>query len=797
MVQRQHQASGQTRVSGIKRSFGLTVHSARELSVRADEQLASSSVVRCRASRKDEIVLDKYNTCQGPRVLQNFSARAGLHSVTRDPFFLSVQRSGFRLEWKDGKEPFQGGFRRCSLEKEKAEAFHVEHVRLTKEVQCTRFVRSADTPPSENEYVHPVFAIHQATKWRSIYNLKKMNPSLVERRFKMTGVATWKGMILQNMYMCSIDIKDAYLHIMVAEDSRRFMRYEWQNSVWELTALPFGLSQAPWVFTRMLKPLLQGWRLRLGISIIAWLDDIILGAQSKSHLKWALQEILDDLSRVGLTVNSKPGKSYLSPTRRLKWCGILWDSKAMMCYVPTERRNNVMKAAAKLLRRARKGPVLARELAIVTGKIQATAEAILPQRAYSMALVRELGRLLRRTHSYESTVRLSEKAMTQLEWWKTQMPEWNGRSWAGELPAAVVMTTDASPLAWGAILEVFQAALVRPLAFKDLPASCHIIEYQHGQDHQPMRPLGGPEVNSPGGLDLENSTNPKMTLLGNDSERPALRSETSGYFSPMEALRNQNEREALAVQFAMKAFNETLRAIQALQLPGSLLKVKILQDNIAVVQTIRKMGSTKAGLGEVLEESMREAFEQGMHMQAAWIAGKDMEADPLSRELALLDSSDWAVAPATFSRICNYLQVFPEIDLFASRINRKVTTFYSMTPDPEALDFDSLSSEKNWASFSLCYAAPPQKLIPKVFRKIISDEATVLVFVPKWLTAPWWATLEILRRGRPMVEVKLTRHSIIRGTGINPLQWAGGTAVAVVLSNQAEGHLTARTGGRW
>jgi hypothetical protein len=411
--------------------------------------------------------------------------------------------------------------------------------------------------------------------------------------------------------------------------------------------------------------------------------------------------------------------------------------------------------------------------------------------------VRELGRLLRRTHSYESTVRLSEKAMTQLEWWKTQMPEWNGRSWAGELPAAVVMTTDASPLAWGAILEVFQAALVRPLAFKDLPASCHIIEYQHGQDHQPMRPLGGPEVNSPGGLDLENSTNPKMTLLGNDSERPALRSETSGYFSPMEALRNQNEREALAVQFAMKAFNETLRAIQALQLPGSLLKVKILQDNIAVVQTIRKMGSTKAGLGEVLEESMREAFEQGMHMQAAWIAGKDMEADPLSRELALLDSSDWAVAPATFSRICNYLQVFPEIDLFASRINRKVTTFYSMTPDPEALDFDSLSSEKNWASFSLCYAAPPQKLIPKVFRKIISDEATVLVFVPKWLTAPWWATLEILRRGRPMVEVKLTRHSIIRGTGINPLQWAGGTAVAVVLSNQAEGHLTARTGGRW
>lgn len=126
----------------------------------------------------------------------------------------------------------------------------------------------------------------------------------------------------------------------------------------------------------------------------------------------------------------------------------------MMCYIPTERRNNVMKAAAKLL---------ARELAIVTGKIQATAEAILPQRAYSMAMVREMGRLLRRTHSYESLLKLSEKAMEQLEWWKNNLPLWNGRSWAGELPTPVVLTTDASPLAWGAILEVFQAALVRPL----------------------------------------------------------------------------------------------------------------------------------------------------------------------------------------------------------------------------------------------------------------------------------------------------------------------------------------------
>ena len=74
------------------------------------------------------------------------------------------------------------------------------------------------------------------------------------------------------------------------------------------------------------------------------------------------------------------------------------------------------------------------------------------------------------------------------------------------------------------------------------------------------------------------------------------------------------------------------------------------------------MGSTKVGLGEVLENAMRTAFENGIHMQATWVASKEMEADPLSRDLALLDSSNWTVAPTTFIRICRHLQISPQID---------------------------------------------------------------------------------------------------------------------------------------
>ena len=119
---------------------------------------------------------------------------------------------------------------------------------------------------------------------------------------------------------------------------------------------------------------------------------------------------------------------------------------------------------------------------------------------------------------------------------------------------------------------------------------------------------------------------------------------------------------------------------------------------------------------------MRTAFEDGVLLQAEWIPGTEMEADSLSRELAIRDTADWQVSPTVFLKICEFMDCHPEIDLFASRTNTQVSQFYSLNPDPEALDFDALSGEKNWDSFAVCYAAPPTKLIPKMLKKIQSVE---------------------------------------------------------------------------
>ena len=256
-----------------------------------------------------------------------------------DPFSVGVLRDGFKIHWRDSR-PVQDRLPvQRTLEPEEDEAFNKEHERLL-EIGVARLVRQASEPPppGEEEFISPVFAVHQGSgdsaKWRPIFNLKPMNRFMEHKHFKMTGTGDWKALCRKDLYMASLDVKDAYLHIPSAREDIPLQRYKWRGAIWELRALPFGMAQAPWAFTKFMEPLLRRWRRLHGISVLAWIDDFILGHPDKDHLQKALQEILDDLSLAGIRVNTKPNKSVLVPTKRLTWCGIDWNTRSQMLLVP-------------------------------------------------------------------------------------------------------------------------------------------------------------------------------------------------------------------------------------------------------------------------------------------------------------------------------------------------------------------------------------------------------------------------------------------------------------------------------
>ena len=106
-----------------------------------------------------------------------------------------------------------------------------------------------------------------------------------------------------------------------------------------------------------------------------------------------------------------------------------------------------------------------------------------------------------------------------------------------------------------------------------------------------------------------------------------------------------------------------------------------------------------------------------MWISAAHIPGKDnIEADHQSR--ILQDATEWKLHPELFQKIVDKFGK-PDIDLFASRINRQLKSYVSWHPEPEAMAVNAFSLTWNNKFF---YMFPPFSLVGQVLAKVIGTK---------------------------------------------------------------------------
>ena len=89
---------------------------------------------------------------------------------------------------------------------------------------------------------------------RIILNLKTLNVSIDPPHFKLDDVCSVVKLISENFFMGTIDLKDAHFTIPVAPEYRKYLRFSFRGQIYEFTCLPFGLCIAPFVFTKIMKP---------------------------------------------------------------------------------------------------------------------------------------------------------------------------------------------------------------------------------------------------------------------------------------------------------------------------------------------------------------------------------------------------------------------------------------------------------------------------------------------------------------------------------------------------------------
>ena len=132
-----------------------------------------------------------------------------------------------------------------------------------------------------------------------------------------------------NCFMASIDLKDAYYFVPIAQARQKYLKFQWENKFYAFTCFPNGLAFCPCKFTKLLKPVYSVLR-QLGHVSLPYIDDSFLQGDDYS----CLGNVLDTIRLLyyfGFLIH--PEKSVLVPTQRLTFLGFILDSALMRIYM--------------------------------------------------------------------------------------------------------------------------------------------------------------------------------------------------------------------------------------------------------------------------------------------------------------------------------------------------------------------------------------------------------------------------------------------------------------------------------
>ena len=128
---------------------------------------------------------------------------------------------------------------------------------------------------------------------------------------------------------------------------------------------------------------------------------------------------------------------------------------------------------------------------------------------------------------------------------------------------------------------------------------------------------------------------------------------------------------------------------------------------------------------------------RNIYLSVAYIASEDNTDADLESRMSH-DNIEWMLNKHCFHKICVIFGK-PEIDLFASRLNKQLDCYVSWKPDPFAWTEDAFTF--GWSKFFV-YAFPPFTLIGRILQKIELDMVKqAIVIVPFWTTQPWFSKL--------------------------------------------------------
>ena len=157
---------------------------------------------------------------------------------------------------------------------------------------------------------------------------------------------TIRTSLQQGEWVTSIDLRDAYFHIPIQEQSRKYLRFHVKGRTYQFKALPFGLSTAPLEFTVVAKEV-KLMAIQEGIRIHQYLDDWLVRASSHQVCLHHTQVLVKMCQTLGWVLNLE--KSELEPKQVFDFVGYQFDLRSGRVRPTPDRWQNLQDKILELL----------------------------------------------------------------------------------------------------------------------------------------------------------------------------------------------------------------------------------------------------------------------------------------------------------------------------------------------------------------------------------------------------------------------------------------------------------------
>jgi len=620
---------------------------------------------------------------------------------------LSWLREGFRLPWLHrAPTPFNRGI---SL----ADITNQQHEFLTKEFQ-RMFNIGALEKGMDSRFISRAFLVPkpgQPGKWRMVFDLRHVNSHLRELLCRMETLKKLQHLAQKEDYMFSIDLEDGFYCVPIHKDDRKFLTFNVHGfGLIQFAALPMGLSNSPYVFTKVMRTFVRAIRspamptratgnvvlpgpkqfggssrrrrkrgltvgkltkkrvncrlvsdladkypeiMKTGVRMLPYMDDFLFLALDKARALILRDFVSDVLGILGLSRNEKKG--VWEPTQALQHLGLGVDSGRGLFFVPPTKLKKLQDAAKTLICRAgrNKRLVPARDLASFTGLSQSVYLAVPPARFFNRAIHDATASRA----SWKGLVRLPREALRSLDWFAHLPDRWNGHTiW--RCARAAMMHCDASKKAWGAILNW------------KLPARGFWRAHQRREN---------------------------IALL-----------------------------ELRAVRYAVESFLKELQGKH----------VTLREDNQVVIALLVSWTTRSPALMRELRKLFWLLDINNIRLYPKYIrSAANWWADALSR---MDDDDDWKLHPRWFKQLdADYGP--HTIDRFATANNRHLERYNSAWGDPMSEGVDCFTQD-NWETENN-FCNPPWELLQRLADLLRETGAEATVVAPYWPAEVWFQQL--------------------------------------------------------